>query len=217
MLTINDSDHDDNQKNSRRDNPNSLGGVLSLRNPSQEDVDQNSSDEDRGDETLKSGLKFLEMLNDPTMNLQDVISLSSNSPGTPRFNARKHVKRENKGKLREDSSCERVYDDNHLSSDYSMDSESLSPARGNEVGQSSSSSTHALPATASKKRGSGGGHRLADNPQARAKNREHAKNTRLRKRMYIESLRESIKKISDERENVDRDRKAALGRFAEQV
>eukprot|EP00981_Chlorochromonas_danica_P014481 scaffold8015_cov165-Ochromonas_danica.AAC.39 len=218
MLTINDSDHDDNQKNSRSDNPNNVGGVLSLKNPSQEDdVDEDSSDEeDRGEETLKSGLKFLEMFNDPAMNLQDVISLSSNSPN-PRFNARKHVKRENKGKQREDSSCERAYDDEHLSSDYSMDSASLSPTRGNEVGQSSSSSTHALLASSSKKRGSGGGHRLADNPQARAKNREHAKNTRLRKRMYIESLRESIKKISDERENIDRDRKAALGRFAEQV
>jgi hypothetical protein len=52
---------------------------------------------------------------------------------------------------------------------------------------------------------------------AKAKNREHAKNTRIRKKNYIESLKESIKFLSEDREKNDRDKKIALTRLAEQV
>lgn len=52
---------------------------------------------------------------------------------------------------------------------------------------------------------------------AKAKNREHAKNTRIRKKNYIEALKETVKKHADEREKVDRGRRICLSRLAEQV
>ena len=51
----------------------------------------------------------------------------------------------------------------------------------------------------------------------RAKNREHAKNTRMRKKNYIETLKENIKNISTTRDTRDRERKTALTRLADQV
>jgi len=56
-----------------------------------------------------------------------------------------------------------------------------------------------------------------DVQNAREKNREHAKNTRMRKKNYIESLKESIKMLTDEREKNDQDRKNTLGKLADQV
>lgn len=52
---------------------------------------------------------------------------------------------------------------------------------------------------------------------AREKNREHAKNTRMRKKNYIESLKENIKHLSDEREKSDQERKMNLSKLADQV
>ena len=52
---------------------------------------------------------------------------------------------------------------------------------------------------------------------AKAKNREHAKNTRIRKKHYIEALKESLKLLFDEREKIDKDRRNYLSRLAEQV
>jgi hypothetical protein len=51
----------------------------------------------------------------------------------------------------------------------------------------------------------------------RAKNREHAKNTRIRKKNYIETLKEHVRLLSEEREQIDRDRRVALSRVAEQT
>ena len=51
----------------------------------------------------------------------------------------------------------------------------------------------------------------------RAKNREHAKNTRMRKKNYIETLKENIKNISTTRDARDRERKTAITRLADQV
>lgn len=52
---------------------------------------------------------------------------------------------------------------------------------------------------------------------AKEKNREHAKNTRLRKKNYIESLKKSIKELSDEREKTERDKKQSMNKIMEQV
>lgn len=51
----------------------------------------------------------------------------------------------------------------------------------------------------------------------RAKNREHAKNTRLRKKNYIETLKDNIKEVSTTRDVREKDRKMALGKLADQV
>lgn len=56
-----------------------------------------------------------------------------------------------------------------------------------------------------------------DAQNAREKNREHAKNTRMRKKNYIESLKENIKQLTDEREQSDLKRKASLSKLADQV
>jgi hypothetical protein len=48
------------------------------------------------------------------------------------------------------------------------------------------------------------------------KNREHAKNTRMRKKTYIDNLRDQVQQLVDERERVDRQRRIALSRLAEQ-
>ena len=39
----------------------------------------------------------------------------------------------------------------------------------------------------------------------------------MRKKNFIESLKESVKLLSDERDKVDRDRRISLSRLAEQV
>lgn len=52
---------------------------------------------------------------------------------------------------------------------------------------------------------------------AKAKNREHAKNTRTRKKHYIETLKETLKQLSTERDAIDSDRRIALSRMADQV
>ena len=53
--------------------------------------------------------------------------------------------------------------------------------------------------------------------KTKSKNREHAKKTRIRKKNYIESLRETVKNLSEEREKADRDSRIALTRLIEQV
>lgn len=52
---------------------------------------------------------------------------------------------------------------------------------------------------------------------AKEKNREHAKNTRMRKKSYIESLKETVQQLSDEREKIERDRNIAINKLVEQV
>lgn len=52
---------------------------------------------------------------------------------------------------------------------------------------------------------------------AKEKNREHAKNTRMRKKNYIESLKETVKQLSDEREKIERDRNIVISKLMEQV
>ena len=56
-----------------------------------------------------------------------------------------------------------------------------------------------------------------DDLKMKTKNREHAKKTRIRKKNYIESLKETVKLFSEEREKADRDTRMALTRLAEQV
>mmetsp|Transcript_11433 Transcript_11433/g.15740 ORF Transcript_11433/g.15740 Transcript_11433/m.15740 type:complete len:896 (+) Transcript_11433:59-2746(+) len=56
-----------------------------------------------------------------------------------------------------------------------------------------------------------------DIQNAREKNREHAKNTRMRKKNYIESLKESIKMLTDERDKNDQERKNTLSKLADQT
>mmetsp|Transcript_31080 Transcript_31080/g.51952 ORF Transcript_31080/g.51952 Transcript_31080/m.51952 type:complete len:1213 (+) Transcript_31080:220-3858(+) len=51
----------------------------------------------------------------------------------------------------------------------------------------------------------------------KAKNREHAKNTRMRKKNYIEALKDDIKFLTQDREKRDRERKMQLSQLAEQV
>lgn len=50
---------------------------------------------------------------------------------------------------------------------------------------------------------------------AKEKNREHAKNTRIRKKNYLEALKDSIRVLTEERERVERDRKVSLSRLLE--
>ena len=49
------------------------------------------------------------------------------------------------------------------------------------------------------------------------KNREHARNTRSRKKQYIETLKQAFNELSAEREQLDRERSEALAKLAEQV
>jgi hypothetical protein len=58
---------------------------------------------------------------------------------------------------------------------------------------------------------------LLPSHSAKAKNREHAKNTRIRKKHYIEALKESLKLLFDERDKIDKDRRSSLSRLAEQA
>ena len=46
--------------------------------------------------------------------------------------------------------------------------------------------------------------------KAKEKNREHAKNTRMRKKTYIESLKDQVKEMSESREQLDQARRMAL-------
>eukprot|EP01038_Epipyxis_sp_PR26KG_P006499 gene6499-8934_t len=59
--------------------------------------------------------------------------------------------------------------------------------------------------------------KLSTDITTKEKNREHAKNTRIRKKNYIESLKENIKFLTAEREKLDHDRKMALSKLAEQA
>lgn len=52
---------------------------------------------------------------------------------------------------------------------------------------------------------------------AKEKNREHARNTRMRKKNYIESLKDTIKALNDDREKLDRERRVAFNRMNEQI
>lgn len=56
-----------------------------------------------------------------------------------------------------------------------------------------------------------------DKLSAKEKNREHAKNTRIRKKNYVESLKDSIRSLSEEKEKTERDRKVSLSRLLEQT
>ncbi len=47
--------------------------------------------------------------------------------------------------------------------------------------------------------------------KAKEKNREHAKNTRMRKKTYIESLKDEVKNLSESRETLENDRRTKLG------
>ena len=53
--------------------------------------------------------------------------------------------------------------------------------------------------------------------KAKEKNREHAKNTRMRKKTYIESLKDDVKQLNDWREKTDTMRKLQLQAVADQV
>jgi PAS domain S-box-containing protein len=53
------------------------------------------------------------------------------------------------------------------------------------------------------------------NMKAKAKNREHARNTRKRKKEYIESLRDTLNLLLAEREQHDRNRRVVLSRLVE--
>jgi uncharacterized FlaG/YvyC family protein len=52
---------------------------------------------------------------------------------------------------------------------------------------------------------------------AKEKNREHAKNTRMRKKKFIESLKDSIKSLTDEKDKIEREKRISLNRVMEQV
>lgn len=53
--------------------------------------------------------------------------------------------------------------------------------------------------------------------KTRSKNREHAKKTRIRKKNYIESLRETVKRYSEDNERLDRNNRITLSRLVEQT
>lgn len=49
------------------------------------------------------------------------------------------------------------------------------------------------------------------------KNREHAKNTRMRRKNFIESLKDQLIQLQNEQEKIDRERKVNLNRLIEQT
>jgi len=51
----------------------------------------------------------------------------------------------------------------------------------------------------------------------KAKNREHAKNTRRRKKGYIDTLKSTLSILSVDQEAIDNDRRIKISRMAEQV
>lgn len=82
------------------------------------------------------------------------------------------------------------------------------------IGSSSSSSAKPIiEKISSRKAGEKGGIKLT----AKEKNREHAKNTRIRKKNYLEALKDSIRVLTEDRERVERDRKVSLSRLLEQA
>jgi hypothetical protein len=163
--------------------------------------DDSHNDHDQPEESYQAGLNFMDIFNDPSMCLQDI--LPSISPSDIPIYSRKHSRRD-RIMRRDDSSAERSkgsYDQN-TGSDHSVDTSASPGYGGSDV---------------TKKKSSAGHGRNSEGMNAKAKNREHAKNTRLRKRQYIDSLKDKLKAVADSREKVDRDRKVALGRFVEQV
>jgi hypothetical protein len=58
---------------------------------------------------------------------------------------------------------------------------------------------------------------MAAEQKFKDKNREHARNTRSRKKQYIEMLKQAFNELSAEREKVDRERNEAIVKLAEQV
>ena len=58
---------------------------------------------------------------------------------------------------------------------------------------------------------------LAAEQKFKDKNREHARNTRSRKKQYIEALKQAFQELSAEREQLDRDRNDTVARLAEQA
>lgn len=53
--------------------------------------------------------------------------------------------------------------------------------------------------------------------KTRSKNREHAKKTRIRKKNYIESLRETVKRYSEDNDRIERNSRITLSRLVEQT
>lgn len=152
--------------------------------------------------------RFLEMLGaggDQTYSMPTNMSSSSHSLHSyptdqqhPLY-ARKHSRRD-AHERKVDSSAERTKsssEDDGDMSDGSMDSYQSYP-----------------PQSGGKRRSAKG---EGEGLNVRAKNREHAKNTRDRKRKFIEDLKEQLQKVSDEQDKIDRDRKVALSRLAEQI
>jgi hypothetical protein len=59
---------------------------------------------------------------------------------------------------------------------------------------------------------------LSGNSQLqKQKNREHAKNTRMRRKNYIESLKDQLTQLQNEQDRLDRERKVNLNRLIEQT
>ena len=123
------------------------------------------------------------------------------------------------------------YDDEDEEEEYASGGENTFEAQGSKqrrTGASSGGKSHthhiSAAADASTAASSTGGAVPSQPPSLpldlssiKAKNREHAKNTRLREKNFIAALKEDIKKLSEERERLDAERRGALGRLAEQV
>lgn len=62
-----------------------------------------------------------------------------------------------------------------------------------------------------------GGANISSEVKAKEKNREHAKNTRMRKKTYIESLKDEVRVLSEAREMTETAQRFALAQKAEQV
>jgi hypothetical protein len=54
-------------------------------------------------------------------------------------------------------------------------------------------------------------------PRSRDRNREHARNTRLRKKQYVEMLRERLQRLTDDKIKDERSMKVSFARSQEQV
>lgn len=109
-------------------------------------------------------------------------------------------------------------DDLDSLSDISTDSggdqsEQKSPSRtkGGRTSDPSHAATKSGQASSSAAGGSG------VDLSTKAKNRQHAKNTRIRKKNYVESLKETLHSFNLERDRVDNERRAILARLADQV
>lgn len=132
---------------------------------------------------------------DPAISLRDLLVSPSLST-----NPRKHVKRDGRDKQRED--------DNH----GAITPEEMDMSDSSDASEGDSS----IEKKGSDRKGKGRkGNSMEE--EVKAKNREHAKNTRLRKRQYIESVKDNIQKILEERDEVDKERKKALAKVAEEM